>query len=119
MLGLLRLANHSTSGGTSASRWNSAAVRSRLPPEIRIGAGRSLQRSSRPFQSAAVSRFDQIEAVGVVNRDVPVEGKFKQSFCHTNAVARAVARFEQGHELVKSREGGAPGGWPVNRIITS
>ena len=38
MLGLLRLANHSTSGGTSARRWNSAAVSSRLPGAIRVGS---------------------------------------------------------------------------------
>jgi hypothetical protein len=38
---LLRLANHSTSGGTSASRWNSAAVSNRLTGAISAGAVRS------------------------------------------------------------------------------
>jgi hypothetical protein len=47
----------------------------------------SLQRTSPPLQSALVGRFDQIEAVGVVNLDVPVEGKLKQRSRYANCSA--------------------------------
>jgi hypothetical protein len=52
----------------------------------------------RPFQSAAVSGFDQIEAVGVVDLDVPIEGKVKQRIRYANAIRYRVTRFEPIHE---------------------
>ena len=50
------------------------------------------------FSKRGGKQFDQIEAVGVVNRDVPVEGLLKQCIRDANAVGNAVARFEPIHE---------------------
>jgi hypothetical protein len=58
----------------------------------------SLQRTSPPLQSALVGRFDQVEAIGVMNLDVPIEGKVKQRIRYANAVSYRVARFEPVYE---------------------
>jgi hypothetical protein len=65
---------------------------------LRRRAGVSLQRASRPLQSAPVGRFDQVEAVGVVNLDMPIKGKVKQRIRYANAVSYRVARFKPVHE---------------------
>ena len=55
-LRVAQIGEHSISGGTSARWWNSAVVRSRETRRgaFRSGAGRSLRRASRSFQSALV-----------------------------------------------------------------
>jgi hypothetical protein len=49
VLGLLRLANHSISGSTSARRWNSAAVSSRLVGAISAGSCSLMTAAGRCF----------------------------------------------------------------------
>ena len=62
VLGLLRLANHSTSGGTSARQWNSAAVSSRSPGAMRVGSG-SVMASGRSWGSTPVFLLFLIKSV--------------------------------------------------------
>jgi hypothetical protein len=51
-----------------------------------------LQPSSPPLQSALVSRFDQIEAVGIVNCDVPIEGNVKRNAVVTQTLSATLSR---------------------------
>jgi hypothetical protein len=45
-----------------------------------VGSWSFIGRFSRPYQSSAIIRFDQIEALGIMNLDVPIEAKLKTRF---------------------------------------